>query len=443
MCIKDFADSFSNILNLRARFAIRPSQPHQLFGQGHFELRSQSKFKYRLIHSPLFLLINMRFGLNSLTKVLNCFGRRKALSCPRSTYLPNVFARRNPHAAAQSARVRAAKSAKQIRQQRPAADGSKTNQPDAKPRGAHHRHARSRPLKPLRRCNTAIVPPPATHPLMPGAYLREPSLVVPGHPDLDDKHIPPLVAQKIFLEALYAGRMKVLRAAEERDEEAKAARRRAAAEEAERARVLEQESRRMRCAHCTGEAEAERARRLEEGRREAEAARRRAQDAAFARMLEEDQRKAKEAHRRAMEEQQEREAKERDRRERERRERPAESVPSSLAQQLRTYEQKWEELRKNGIADEQLWFCHVPWPVFEDARRVDDVTQERVLAFVLHGRKKGEEQAKAVRSEMLRWHPDKFNVKVLPKVIEGDREAVREAAGHVARILTMFSAENR
>ena len=266
---------------------------------------------------------------------------------------------------------------------------------------------------------------------------------MPGHPDVDDKHIPPLVAQKIFLDALYAGRMKVLRAAEERDEEAKAARRRAAAEEAERARVLEQESRRMRCTHCEKEAEAERARQFERGRREAEAVRRRAQDTAFARMLEEDQRRAKEADRRAMEEQQERESKERERRERERRERPAESVPPSLAQQLRTYEQKWEELRKNGVADEQLRFCHVPWPVFGDVRRVDDVTRERVLAFVLHGREQDEGQAKAIRSEMRRWHPDKFNGKVLPKVIEGDREAVRETAGHVARILTTYSVENR
>jgi hypothetical protein len=378
-----------------------------------------------------------------LTKVLNCFGRRKALSCPRSTYLPNVFARRNPHAAAQAARVRAAKSAKQIRKRRPAAAGSNTKQPSAKPRSAHYRHARSRPLKPLRRCNTAIVPPPATHPLMPGAYIREPSFAVLGHPDVDDNHIPPLVAQKIFLDALYARRKKVLRAADERAEEAEAACRRAAAEEAERARVLEQESRRMRCAHCKEEAEAELARQLEEDRRDAEAARRRAQDAAFARMLEEDQRKAKEAHRRAMEQEEERESRERERRERERRERPTECVPPSPAQRLRTYERKWDELRKKSVADEQLRFCHVPWPVFEDVRRVDDVTRERVLAFVLHERAQGEGQAKAVRSEMLRWHPDKFNGKVLPKVIEGDREAVRETAGHVARILTTFSAENR
>ena len=154
---------FPNILNLCPSFSIQPSQPHQLFSHKRFKLQGQIKFKYQLIHSPLLINLIMRFGLNSLTKALNCFGRHKVLSCPRSTYLPNIFARRNPHAAAQSARVRAVKSIKQIHKQRSATAGRNTNQPEAKPRGAHYRHARSQPLKLLRQCNTAIIPPP--HPV--------------------------------------------------------------------------------------------------------------------------------------------------------------------------------------------------------------------------------------------------------------------------------------
>jgi hypothetical protein len=42
---------------------------------------------------------------------------------------------------------------------------------------------------------------------------------------------------------------------------------------------------------------------------------------------------------------------------------------------------------------------------------------------------------------MLRRHPDKFDQKVLGQVAEGDREAVREAAGRVARILTDLKAK--
>ena len=198
----------------------------------------------------------------------------------------------------------------------------------------------------------------------------------------------------------------------------------------------------MPCAHCKEDAEAEVAKRREEERRRAEAARRRAQDEAFARILEEDRRRAQEAHRRAMEQQEEMESRERERRERERERHEREtssaaaSAPPSLAQRILVYEAKWDELRNNRVAVGQLRFCDVPWPVFGDVRWVDDVTRERVLAFVLYERKKGEGQAKTVRSEILRWHPDKFNGRILDKVIEGDREAVRDTAGHVARILT-------
>jgi hypothetical protein len=44
---------------------------------------------------------------------------------------------------------------------------------------------------------------------------------------------------------------------------------------------------------------------------------------------------------------------------------------------------------------------------------------------------------------MLRWHPDKFEGTVLGKVTEGEREAVREAAGRIARILTELNANMR
>jgi hypothetical protein len=51
---------------------------------------------------------------------------------------------------------------------------------------------------------------------MPGAYIREPSFAAPGFSDIDDRHILELVAQKIFLDALYAGRWALLRGGEKR-----------------------------------------------------------------------------------------------------------------------------------------------------------------------------------------------------------------------------------
>ena len=238
---------------------------------------------------------------------------------------------------------------------------------------------------------------------------------------------------------------------------------------------------------------------LEEDLRKAEAARRRAEKEEFERLLEEDMRKAQEAHRRAVEQEEkrrqaERESKESERREREDREkkrreredrekkqreqedcekerreredrekerregrekerRRKEREAAKLVTRIRDYEDKWARLRSNAIEVEHLSFCDIPWPSFEDVRDAGDVTEERVLAFVRHPRPQASEQiqpespggglVKSLRLEMLRWHPDKFEGKVLGKVLEGDREAVREVAGNVARILTTFSARMR
>ena len=218
---------------------------------------------------------------------------------------------------------------------------------------------------------------------------------------------------------------------------------------------------------------------LEEDLRKAEAARRRAEKEEFERLLEEDRRKAQETHRRAMEQEEkrrqaERESKERERREREDREkerheredrekkrregrekerRRKEREAAKLVTRIRDYEDKWARLRSNAIEVEHLSFCDIPWPSFEDVRDVGDITEERVSRFVRHPRPQGSEQIqpegpgggliKSLRLEMLRWHPDKFEGKVLEKVFEGDREAVREAAGCVARILTTLSAKMR
>jgi hypothetical protein len=140
----------------------------------------------------------------------------------------------------------------------------------------------------------------------------------------------------------------------------------------------------------------------------------------------------------------EREAMERERREREIREkeqREREAAQLNLVTRLRVYEAKWGVLRGNADGVENISFYDIPWPSFEDVRDVGDITEERVLAFLRHPLHEhiqgpGGGQAKSFRSEMLRWHPDKFNGKVLGKVFEGHREAVKEGAGRVARILS-------
>ncbi|KAI0291016.1 hypothetical protein BC826DRAFT_1152931 [Russula brevipes] len=441
----------------------------------------------------------MRFGFSILPAFLRSFGGRKAPSSSRNTHLPNIFARRNPHLAARSASLRATKSAARIRNRPPAAcmtwRSSSFAAHGAKPHGGGNpsaRHRRTAP-RPLRRCNTVFVPPPAKHaelPQLPGAYVLEPSSLVPGFPDQGqdqaDGQLTPLVRQKLFLDALYAGRQALLRAAGERQKEAAARRR---AEDAEYRRLLERDAGKAQAAHRQAEAE-EFARLLREDRRRAQEAHRRAVDEDFARLLEEDRRRAQEAQRRAeareaarrareqaAEEERRRlaaqaeaaqekrrrlaeqeEAMERARRERERehREREYYSFPVAVTgaahvhpdEWLRRYEVKWVALRSNVTRVEPFRFRDIPWPVFWDVQSDKDIVEEGVVAFMRHllpdcAQGQGGGLAKSLRSEILRWHPDKFKGQVLDKVVECDRQGVWEAAEKVVRILTQLSAEMR
>ena len=417
----------------------------------------------------------MRFGLNILSTILHSFGSRKVTSSIRNTHLPNIFARRDPHTAARSANLRAARSAGRIRNGRTASTTWRTADPV---RGTkNHRRA----PRPLRRCNNVIIPPPPTQPRpqFPGAYTPEPSFVMPIFPGVDEHLLEPLVYQKLFLDALYAGRKTLLRASEERREAAKARKR---AEDEEYVRLLEQDSKKAREAQRRAEEE-ECARLLEEDLRKAREAQRRAEEAEFARLLEEDRRRAQEAHRRAeaeeaarrerkrleeerrrererLEEERRRRAQheafmERERRERERQARDqqyrkakAESGQHHLVERLRVYEETWAALRSNVGGTKPLRFRDIPWPVFGNVWSGDDVNKERVREFMCHPlheymRTSGGGLAKATRLELLRWHPDKFNGKVLNRVVEADRKAVQDAAEHIVHVLNELSAEKR
>ena len=298
--------------------------------------------------------------------------------------------------------------------------------------------------KPLQRCNTALIPQ-SIHPQPPGAFNAQQSFVVPRYPRLDDRNLPPFAAQDIFIKAKQDGDQVFLRAQKEREEREK---------EAERARQLEQEREARRRAE-----DAEYLRRIEEDSRRADALHRRAMQEEFARRQVERIRQVLEACVRAREEMQrqaEREAMEfarreqervererleqerieRERLERERRER--EAAQPDHAMQLHLYEEKWAKLRSDSIRAEPLTLNDIPWPWFGFIPCLEEITNERVLNFVDHplSRHPSGGKGKTVRLELLRWHSDRFDGRVLARVVDGDREMVKMVAGRITRILT-------
>ncbi|KAI0821009.1 hypothetical protein BC629DRAFT_1278048 [Irpex lacteus] len=77
---------------------------------------------------------------------------------------------------------------------------------------------------------------------------------------------------------------------------------------------------------------------------------------------------------------------------------------------------------------------------------VEDITMEAVSAFLLPGGRlpdsaaRDEEAIKKerrdkLRETMLRFHPDKFEGRIMSRVREADKEVVREAVGRVARVI--------
>ncbi|KAI9068920.1 hypothetical protein FKP32DRAFT_1534881, partial [Trametes sanguinea] len=68
-----------------------------------------------------------------------------------------------------------------------------------------------------------------------------------------------------------------------------------------------------------------------------------------------------------------------------------------------------------------------------------DITYERVREFLFHPFRttiEGKTRKEILKVEVLRWHPDKFDTFISPKIREGQWEATKEAAGLVARWVT-------
>lgn len=120
------------------------------------------------------------------------------------------------------------------------------------------------------------------------------------------------------------------------------------------------------------------------------------------------------------------------------------------------YDVRWKELLAAG--EKLLSFTDIPWPITlpdADRRRsrgvsLEDLTVDTISAFLLpsEGDRAGDADAAKRRKEklretMLRFHPDKFEGRILRHVRESDRETVKEAVGIVARIVNGLMGETK
>ena len=108
----------------------------------------------------------------------------------------------------------------------------------------------------------------------------------------------------------------------------------------------------------------------------------------------------------------------------------ARSKPSSASTRPspETYRARWGAAAAKADRGETLAHEDVPWPAREGA------TIDEVREAVLRGVARGEER-RALRSEMLRWHPDKFGARLGRSVRGEDRERTVVRVNAVARMV--------
>ncbi|KAJ7782688.1 hypothetical protein B0H16DRAFT_1297737 [Mycena metata] len=114
------------------------------------------------------------------------------------------------------------------------------------------------------------------------------------------------------------------------------------------------------------------------------------------------------------------------------------------------YHVRWKNLLAAASDGESgqasLTFSDVPWPIASKPAlppivSLDELTHEAIAYFLVpsllpvDGEKEKKLRKEKLRETFLRFHPDKFEGRLMSRVQESDRERVREAVGIVVRVL--------
>ncbi|KZV90168.1 hypothetical protein EXIGLDRAFT_587551, partial [Exidia glandulosa HHB12029] len=78
----------------------------------------------------------------------------------------------------------------------------------------------------------------------------------------------------------------------------------------------------------------------------------------------------------------------------------------------------------------------IPWPMVAPPSKSEDLVNGAIANFVLsptHSQSKSPKER--IREALLRWHPDRFESRWLPKCAEKDREEIKTGVGFVVRCL--------
>ena len=122
------------------------------------------------------------------------------------------------------------------------------------------------------------------------------------------------------------------------------------------------------------------------------------------------------------------------------------------------YETRWKALLAPAPAheDETLRFGDIPWPIMpgmisptnagRDSTALEHFTVDAVRTFLfpVDGRDGdgAKDRKEKLRETMLRFHPDKFEGRLMKRVHPDHQEGVKEAVGAVVRALNTLMSED-
>lgn len=202
-----------------------------------------------------------------------------------------------------------------------------------------------------------------------------------------------------------------------------------------RARQAEFERQREHVRHEAERLKEEAAKRDERRKRDVEAAHR-LMEQEYQRKLAED---VAAAHERAARHRQVEDAARRKEEERQRRD--MERTRHEEAQRHRTieaweqFEQGWRSLC-SGANAQDLTFASIPWPMESQPTSALDINGDAIRKFLLSPLHSANKPAKQrLREQLLRYHPDRFESRILRRVSESDRASVKQAVNTVAQCL--------
>ncbi|KAF9554671.1 hypothetical protein CPC08DRAFT_712730, partial [Agrocybe pediades] len=99
------------------------------------------------------------------------------------------------------------------------------------------------------------------------------------------------------------------------------------------------------------------------------------------------------------------------------------------------HERMWARLPSADVPN--LTWSDIPWPMTRPVSNPDDITFGMISSYFLspHWPESSRSTKDRIKDHLKRWHPDRFETKVLPKVVEADKERVKSGAGSITRHL--------